>query len=123
MKIEGINSGITFQYNHQLKTLYKKGKIKPPCDIYGDKLTKKNVTLEHLLCVSHGGKTETDNLVLATARMNSARGNKPIADFLSVEGLTKYCEYFLNLKLPEFNGVQYVKGILNTINHLLDMNI
>lgn len=118
-----IPKPIPFLYNHQLKTLYKKGKIKPPVDIYGDKLTKKNCTLEHLLCVCHGGKTETDNLVLATARMNSARGNKPLADFINAEGLAKYCEYFLNLKLPEFDGVKYVKGILDTINHVLDLNI
>lgn len=114
---------ITFTYSHQLKTLFKKGKIKPPVDIYNDKLTVKNGTLEHLLCVCHGGKTEIDNLVIATARMNNARGNKPLADFISAEGLAKYCEYFLNLKLPEFDGVKYVKGILDTINHVLDLNI
>ena len=123
MQVRRVNSNVTFTYNHQLKTLFKKGKIKPPVDIYNDKLTKKNGTLEHILCVSHGGKTEIDNLVIATARMNNARGNKPLADFISAEGLARYCEYFLNLKLPEFDGVKYVKGILDTINHVLDLGI
>ena len=122
MRVEGFND-ITFGYNHILKTLYKKGKINPPCGIYGEKLTKKNVTLEHVLCVCHGGKTETGNLALASAEMNNARGNKPLADFLNVEGLAKYCDYFMHLECPNFNGVKYVKDLLNTIQHVLDLKI
>ena len=111
---------VSFTYNHQLKTLFKKGKIKPLYDIYGDRLTKKNCTIEHIQCVSHGGKTETSNIALATARMNNARGNKPLSEFLNPEGLAYYCDYFLHIKLPEFDGVKYIKGLLETINKVLD---
>ena len=111
---------ISFGYNHQLKTLYKKGIIKPKYGIYGDKLTKKNVTLEHIICRSQGGETELNNLALATSRMNNARGNKPLSDFLNADGLAYYCDYFLHLKLPEFDGIKYIKELLKTINKVLD---
>lgn len=111
---------ITFTYNHQLKTLFKKGKIKLKYDIYGDRLTKQNCTLEHIECVSHGGKTVTANVALATARMNNARGNKPLSEFLNAEGLAYYCNYFLHFKIPEFDGVKYIRDLLETINRVLD---
>lgn len=111
---------ISFGYSHYLKNLYKKGLIKPKYGIYGDKLTKKNVTLEHILCRSKGGETELNNLALATSRMNNARGDKPLSDFLSAEGLAYYCDYFMHIKLPELDGVKYIKGLLETINKVLD---
>lgn len=111
---------ITFTYNHQLKTLFKKGKIKLKYDFYGDKLTKKNCTLEHVECVCDGGKTVTGNVVLATARMNNARGNKPLSEFINAEALARYCDYFLHFKIPEFDGVKYIKELLETINRVLD---
>ena len=112
----------TFGYHHQLKTLYLKGKIKPKYGLYGDKLTKKNVSLEHILPKSKGGKTELDNLALASQRMNNARGNKPLVDFLTPESLARYIEQFINIKIPEFDGVKYVKALLKTINKVLDAN-
>lgn len=111
---------ISFGYNHFLKRLYKKGLIKPKYGIYGDKLTKKNVTLEHIICRSKGGETELNNLALATSRMNCARGDKPLSDFLNVEGLAYYCDYFMHIKIPELDGVKYIKGLLETINKVLD---
>lgn len=120
MKPQPVNSP-SFGYHHQLKTLYLKGKIKPKYGIYGDKLTKKTVSLEHILPKSKGGKTELNNLALASMRMNNARGNKPLSEYLTAENLARYIDQFINIKIPEFNGVKYIKSLLQTINKVLDM--
>ena len=119
MKPQPVTSP-TFGYHHQLKTLYLKGKIKPKYGLYGDKLTKKNVSLEHILPKSKGGKTELDNLALASQRMNNLRGNKPLIDYLTPENLARYINEFINIKIPEFDGVKYIKALLKTINKVLD---
>lgn len=128
MKAEPVNNQfgkpipypIPFGYHNILKTLYLKGKIKPKYGIYGDKLTKKTVSLEHILPKSKGGKTELGNLALANRELNNIRGNKPLSDFLTPENLTRYIDYFLNVKIPEFDGVKYIKELLTTINNVLD---
>ena len=120
MNIKPVDNKISFQYNNIIKTLYIRGKIKPRYGLYGDRLTKDTVSLEHIVPKSKGGKTETGNLALATKRMNNIRGNKPIGDFLTPENLSQYIEYFLNVKLPEFDGVKYVKALLKSINKALE---
>jgi hypothetical protein len=113
---------ITFGYHNILKTQYLKGNLKDvKYGIYGDKLTKKTVSLEHIVPKSKGGKTELSNLALASKRMNHARSNKPIKDFLTAENLTRYIEQFMNIKIPEFDGVKYVKELLKSINKALDL--
>ena len=123
MEVKPVQPNITFGYTNKLKTLYLKGKIKPKYGLYGDKLTKKTVTLEHILCRSKGGKTEIENLALASARMNNARGNKPLSEYLTPEGLAYYCDYFMHVKLLEFDGVKYIKALLKTINNVLDKGL
>ena len=82
MRIDTSNNAITFGYHSPLKTLYKKGKMpKVIYGFYGDKLTPKNVTLEHLLPHSKGGASELDNFVLASKQNNLARGNDDIRKF------------------------------------------
>lgn len=113
---------IVFGYHNILKTQYLKGNLKEvKYGIYGDKLTKKTVSLEHIVPKSKGGKTELSNLALASKRMNHARSNKPIKDFLTAENLTRYIEQFMNIKIPEFDGVKYVKELLKSINKALDL--
>ena len=62
--------GVAFGYKSPLKTLYIKGKLHINKGFYGGTLTKENVTLEHLVPYSKGGKTTLDNLVLATKENN-----------------------------------------------------
>ena len=112
---------IAFGYYNILKTLYQKGKIKPKYGLYGDRLTKDTVSLEHIVPKSKGGKTETGNLALTSKKMNNLRGNKPIEDFLTPENLARYIDYFLHVKIPEFDGVKYVKELLKSINKALDI--
>lgn len=74
MRIQPIQQP-TFQYNSPLKTLYRKGELPVIYGFYGDRLTQKNVSLEHLKPHSKGGKTVLSNLVLASKQKNQARGN------------------------------------------------
>lgn len=112
------SSNISFGYSHELKTLYKKGKLPIEFDFYGSKLTKKNVTLEHLLPHSYGGRTTLDNLVLATRENNQARSNKPLEEFMDWYNIKRYLKQFENLQIGNTSGKDYIKMILNTISKI-----
>lgn len=122
MKIHPLNKfkkSPSFGYSSPLKTLYLKGELPVKYGFYGDRLNTKNVSLEHLLPRSKGGKTELDNLVLASKEKNNLRGNKPITKFINLEAMQTYINQFKNVKVKDFNGNNYIKGILNTITQLI----
>lgn len=119
MRIESNPNPISFGYNSPLKTLYKKGKFpKVIYGFYGDKLTPKNVTLEHLKPHSQGGKSCLENFVLATKQNNCARGCDDIRKFAVKENIVRYLSQFMGIKLPNFNGDKYIEGILQTLTKL-----
>ena len=119
MKIETNN--LAFGYSSVLKTLYKKGKLPTvKYGFYGDELTKKCVTLEHLLPRSKGGKTELKNLVLASANKNQERGVCPLFNMLNWEYAGRYFEQFRNVKVGEFDGNKYIEMVLETIKGLIN---
>lgn len=118
MKI-GSTDSITFGYSNILKTLFKKGKLPVKYGFYGDELTKKTVTLEHLKPRSKGGKTELCNLVLASANKNQERGNRPLSEMLNWECVGRYLEQFRNIHVGDFNGNRYIQMILRTIKGLI----
>lgn len=111
-------NNISFGYSHELKTLYKKGKLPIKFDFYGSRLTKKNVTLEHLLPHSYGGRTTLDNLVLATRENNQARSNKPLEEFMDWYNVNRYLKQFEKLQIGNISGKDYIKMILNTISKI-----
>lgn len=113
------NDNITFGYQHRLKDLYKRGLLPLKYGFYGGKLTKQNVSLEHLQPHSKGGKTELYNLVLATKENNNLRGNGDITPFLSEKNLFNYLTQFKNIKLKGFDGNKYIQDILRTITKLI----
>ena len=45
------------------------------CQYCGDDVSRKNATLDHVLPISHGGKTIFENTVCACADCNSNKGN------------------------------------------------
>lgn len=108
----------TFGYSHPLKTLYIKGKLPVKYGFYGDRLTKKNVSLEHLKPFSEGGKTELNNLVLASKEKNQARGNADIRIFANKETIIKYLSQFIDVKIEWFDGNKYINGIIKTLTNL-----
>lgn len=118
-KVDTTKPQVTFTYSNILKTLYKRGKLPSvKYDISGRRLTKKNATLDHIKPKSQGGKSVLSNYMLATNEFNSLRGAKPITDFLTVEGLSRYINQFIGVVVDGFNGNEYVKMILKTIDEV-----
>ena len=122
MRIEPTKPQPTFGYSHYLKTMYKKGKL---CQVkrgfYGELITPKTVSLEHLKPISKGGKTEISNLVLAHKDINNKRSDKPLGEFLNLKAMSAYLEQFKNLKIGKFDGNKYIAMILETVGGLINV--
>lgn len=111
---------ISFGYKNILKTYFLKDKLPSVTKgFYGGELTKNNVTLEHLLPTSKKGITKLGNLVLSKDVNNWNRGNRPLIQFYDPDIFKAYCKQFEGVKLPFFNGDDYVKQITNTVERLL----
>lgn len=123
MEIQPANS-VNFGYSNQLKTLYKRGKLPSvKYDISGRKLTKKNVTLDHVIPKSKGGASTQDNFMLATYEFNQLRGNKPLNDFMTKPNLVKYLNQFMDVVVDGFNGNKYIKGLLKTLDKANELGV
>jgi len=112
-------SNISFQYSHPLKTLFKKGKIPLKYDFYGEPLTNKNVTIEHIQCVCNGGKTKLDNIVLSSANANQIRGSRPLSEVIDYKAIGEYFEVFKDKVFGCINGNEYIKACMRTIQEVL----
>ena len=110
-----------FEYSSPLKTLWRKGKLPIKYGFYGDILTQRNVSLEHLLPHSQKGKTNLSNLVLASKAKNNARGNEPIDKYLDVKTVMKYLAQFKDIRVNGFDGNKYIAGIVSTLGGLLNV--
>lgn len=102
-----------------LRRLWNKGKLPTvKYGFYGDVLTTKNVTREHLLPASKGGKRALNNIVLASKEKNGARGNDDINNYAENEIVRRYLGQFIDVKLPDFNGNKYIREIINRLSSL-----
>jgi len=109
----------SFGYSSPLKTIWKKGGLPTvKKGFYGDTLTKKNVSLEHLKARSKGGKTSLENLVLASKEKNNLRGNADIKNFVDRESVLNYLIQFMGIKTKNFNGDNYISAIIKTLSEL-----
>lgn len=107
-------------YKSQLKTLWKRGKLKTVVHgLYGDVLTKSNISLEHLKPHSKGGKTVLSNLALASKEKNNFRSSRPLKDFLTKEMIDNYLNQFKNIHTRGFNGNKYIEMLRKTFKELL----
>ena len=103
-----------------LKTYWLEGKLPNVTHgIYGGELTKDTVTLEHIKPVSKGGRTVLGNLALSKNTNNWKRSNKPLSEFFNRETFEAYCEKFKGVKLPFFNGDNYIKELTKNVERLL----
>lgn len=125
MKIQPTyTNNTTFGYSHPLKTAWKRGQIpQVKRGFYGEKLTQRNVSLEHLLPISQGGKTQLNNLVLATKEANNARGDKPLSEYINYKAMGQYLDQFKNIKIKGFNGNKYIEMILKTVGGLVNVRM
>ena len=116
--------GITFGYHSVLKDLFKEDKLpEVKFGLYGDKLTKDNVSLEHLIPYSKGGKSKLHNFTLASKQKNNLRSNYDIRKFLTPEMAKKYLDQFTDIETISKNGTifkgnDYIKMIKNTLKTL-----
>lgn len=85
---------------------------------YGDRLTKCNLSLEHLKAKSKGGATTLDNLVLASREKNCLRGNDDIRNFFNKKFAMNYLSQFMGVKTKKFNGDKYIASIIKTLGEL-----
>lgn len=121
--------GITFGYNNVIKDLFREDKLpEVRFGIYGDRLTKENVSLEHLRPYSKSGKSKLSNFALASKQKNNIRGNEDIRKFLTPEMAKNYLKQFVGIETvsksgTKFNGNNYIDMIISTLKGLgVDMD-
>lgn len=111
----------SFGYSNILKTLWKKGKLPTvKYGFYGDELTKKNVSLEHVKPRSQGGLSILANFVLSSKQKNNFRGTKPLEDVIDIPTMMRYFEQFKGIRVGPFDGDKYIDMVLDTIYKLID---
>lgn len=116
MQVQAVSFG---SYQHDLKTAWRKGLLPTvKKGVYGNILTQDNLSLEHIVPHSLGGRTTTDNLFLADKFANSKRGTKPIMEVLTYEQLFDYLQQFVDVKNKYINGKDYIVKIIKTIRSL-----
>jgi hypothetical protein len=119
MLIDRIQGNITFGYSNILKTEFKKGHLPSvKKGFYGDDINVDNVSLEHCKAKSKGGASVLSNYVLTSKRMNNLRGNDDIRNYFNPKTAQEYLEQFLNVKIGNIRGKDYIKMILNTLKEL-----
>lgn len=132
----GFYYPVSFGYHHPLKTAWVKGKLPwLQYGFYGERLTKKNVSIEHLQPVADFKKvyspekakrlaTTWENVVLASNRINNLRGCEPLSSVIDYEAMGRYLQQFEGKYIPGFGtGDKYIKGILDTVNTLIQSGL
>ena len=113
-----------FTYSNELKTLFKKGLLPTvKVDVMGNKLTKKNVTLDHIIPKSKGGKSVTGNYTLAEKKFNNNRGADPLNEWTTMEGLVTYLNQFIGVRVGKFIGNEYITEVLRTLEKANAMGV
>lgn len=119
-----IPSGDTVSFGSKqkfadIKHLWEAGKLPDvKYGFYGDILTPKNISREHLKPASKKGKKVFNNIVLASKQNNGHRSNNDIRQFAEIETVKQYLRQFVNVDLPDFNGLQYIQAIKKTLGEL-----
>lgn len=106
-----------------VKKLFKAGAFgdKVSRGFYGDILTVRNVSVEHLKPFSQSHRSDLSNLVLATRKKNHQRGTKPLRIFINIPMAFEYLEQFRDIIIPgKFNGNDYIRMVTR---RLRDMGI
>lgn len=120
MKIEHYTITTFGGYNSILKDMYKDGRLPSvKVGLYGGRLSKQTVSLEHIKPASKGGSTALKNMALATKDNNRLRGNRDINNYLTKAMLYNYLIQFKDLivkyKGKIFNGNNYITDIVSTL--------
>lgn len=106
-------------YSCELKRLYKKGKVKIDYSFYGGPLSKKKVSIEHIIPRSKGGESCQANYVFCNSKQNTERGNNPLINYIDWEAVGIYLKQFEGVRAGGFNGDQYIQDVLGAIRDAL----
>lgn len=106
---------ICFGHRSILKREFERGLIPLKHDITGHELKRGYESVDHTIPKSKGGKSNLYNYSLMDSYINNRRGNKPIRPFIDLESLIEYINVMLNVKTPDLDGVDYLKGWLKTL--------
>lgn len=110
---------ITFGARSILKKEFERGKIPLKKDITGHELRRGESTLDHTIAKSKKGPSNLYNYSLMNPIANNKRGNKPIRGYIDLESLIEYIRVFLDVKTMEFDGIDYLRGWLKTLQRAL----
>ena len=85
-----------------------------------ERIKPNELSLEHIIPHSQGGKTELSNLLLADRLANSRRGVRPIQEVITTEQLINYLVQFIGIKNFYIDGQKYIEGILKRFGYDLE---
>ena len=106
-------------YECDIKKHYKNGELPTvKRGFYGEILTLKNVSVEHLKPWSQGGRTEWKNVVLASKKLNTIRGKKDIKTVVNPVAALKYFEQFRGIRVGNFDGDKYIKLAIDNLKEM-----
>lgn len=123
-RISDFKNNTSFSgYRSLLKDLYKNDLLPSvKVGLYGGKLTKHNVSYEHIKPHSQKGSTSLMNGALATRENNTLRGNDDINNHLTHQMLYNYLVQFKDVvvkyRKKVFDGNRYILGVVNTLHNL-----
>ena len=116
MRLSRIQKQPSFQYNHKLKTDFKKGRLPTvKFDIAGIELTKDNVSLDHVIPKSQGGENTLFNYMLASKVFNSFRGVVPLAKLITKKMFDKWAKQYEDIMVCGVEGKVYTEEIKRKI--------
>lgn len=106
----------SFGYSHKLKTDFKKGLLPTvKFDVAGIELNNKNVTLDHVIPKSQGGKNNLFNYMLASKVFNSFRGVVPLAKLITKEMFDRWAKQYEDIMVCGVKGKEYTEEIRRKI--------
>ncbi|MBE7713699.1 MAG: HNH endonuclease [Cyanobacteria bacterium SIG26] len=104
-------------YNFPLKKLFRQGKLpKDLIDIGGNKITQENLSGDHIIPKSKGGKCTKENMMIATKQFNNLRGNRDLKEVVTLENAIKWANKYFGIKVEGFDGTEHVKDVFKALD-------
>lgn len=106
---------VSFGYKSVLKKDFERGFIPLKRDITGRPLRKGYLSVDHTIPKAKGGKSNIYNYSLMDSFINNKRGSKPLKSYIDLASLVEYINVMINVKTPDIDGVDYLRGWLKNL--------
>ena len=116
--INNFDCSPSFGSHHWIvKDLFNAGRLpRVKFGLYGERLKRGQVSVEHLIPKSKGGTDTFSNYALASAQINRQRGDEDLA--LSPKKIRLYLSQF-RIKIPGiFDGFRYIEDLTKTFQRM-----